>query len=222
MNEQKQTQQQIDLSQVTEEQLQAALIEKRKEARQQAQQAYKEYDRDKQTFISVSLQKAEYLNKELRDFKAHLIKEANNLYERMYALNDQKPKEVKSFSLKNEEDTMKLVVDRQERFAFTDEAIVYIDAIKGLLKDKFAKYNKGLYNLLDGLLIKNAKNDYDPKLLTKARKQINELGDQKISENFDKLLDCQRVVGSALYCRLYMRNDKSHKWMDVSLNFSSL
>ncbi len=214
--------QQIDLSQVSEEQLQAALIEKRKIVKQQAQQAYKEYDRDKQTFIGVSLQKAEYLNKELRDFKAHLITEANNLYERMYALNKQEPKPVKSFTLKNETDTMKVVVDRQERFAFTDEAIVHIDAIKERFKEKFAKRNQGLYNLLDSLLIKNAKNDYDPKLLTKARKQINDLGDQQLIDSFDKLLDCQRVVGSALYCRLYMRNDKSHKWMDVSLNFSSL
>lgn len=211
-----------DLTQMSLEELQAAIDEKKRAVVQAAAKQRKDYEADKRDFILTALNKAEYLHKELRHFKAHLITEANKLYERMYALNSQKPKEVKSFTLKNEADTMKVVVDRQERFAFTDEAVVHIDAIKERFKEKFAQRNQGLYNLLDSLLIKNSRNDYDPKLLTKARKQIRDLGDQQLIESFDKLLDCQRVIGSALYCRLYMRNDKSHKWVDISLNFSAL
>src|SRR5690606_9528184 len=103
----------------------------------------------------------------------------------------------------NEDDTLKVVVDRQERFEFTEEAMVHINAIKDIFKNKFADRNKGLYNILEGLLIKGSKGEYDPKLLAKARKQVRELGDDNLIAEFDKLDDCQRVTGTASYCRLY-------------------
>lgn len=98
---------------------------------------------------------------------------------------------------------------------------MHINAIKEIFRDKFEARHKGMYNLLDGLLIKGTKGEYDPKLLAKARRQVRELGDENLISEFDKLEQCQRVVGTSLYCRLYIRDEKL-KWQDVSLQFSSL
>ncbi|MFV0377773.1 MAG: DUF3164 family protein [Mangrovibacterium sp.] len=213
---------QLDLSTLSEEQLQAALAEKRKSKKTEEQRLRNAFEKDKNDFCNTSASKFRQMHNELSALKEYIITEANALYARLYQLNGQEPKETKSFTLKNGDDTVKVVADRQERFEFTDEAIVHINAIKETFYNKFAQRNKALYGLLDGLLIKNTKNDYDPKLLSKARSRVRELGDPELIERFDKLEDCRRVVGTALYCRVYVRSEKTQRWEDISLQFSSL
>jgi len=180
------------------------------------------FEADNDDFLLHTSRKFLQLRGELRELKAYTLAEANHLYERMYTMNDKTPRETKSFTLKNKADTVKLTVDRQERFEFTGEAMVHINAIKEIFKEKFAKRNRGLYEILDGLLIKGSKGEYDPKLLAKARSQVRKLGDEILINEFDKLDDCQRVTGTALYCRLYVKNITTKKWEDVSLQFSAL
>ncbi|QAA81384.1 DUF3164 family protein [Aequorivita sp. H23M31] len=211
----------IDLSTLSASELKAEL-ERRQEAEIQGYKtAKKQFRTDKDNFALHAAGKFKQLQKEMKEIKEYTIREANKLYDRMYTIEGKEPKETKSFSLKNEEDTIKVTVDRQERFEFNEEATVHINAIKDIFREKFEARHKGMYNLLDGLLIKGTKGEYDPKLLAKARKQVRELGDDNLIAEFDKLDDCQRVVGSSLYCRLYMKDDKQ-KWQDVSLQFSSL
>jgi len=211
----------LNLETLSEKELQAEL-ERRAKAKKEAEtKAKKQYEADKEAFLEHSASKFRQLHHEMAELKEYSIAEANKLYERMYEIAGKVPKEVNSFSLKNKADTIKVTVDRQERFEFTEEAMVHIQSIREIFKNKFAERNKGLYNILDGLLIKNSKMEYDPKLLAKARRQVRELGDQNLIDEFDKLDECQKVTGSSLYCRLHIKDDKN-KWKDVSLQFSSL
>jgi len=139
----------------------------------------------------------------------------------MYEINDKEAPEVNTFSRISNDQKLKITVDRQDKMKFTDEASVHINAIKDIFKDKFEDRNKGMYKILDGLLIKGSKGEYDPKLLAKARRQVRELGDENLIAEFDKLDGCQIVEGTSLYCRAYIKNEHG-KWEDVSLNFSSL
>lgn len=211
----------LDLSQLSATELQAEL-ERRQKAQQEAiTKAKKQFRTDKDNFTLHASSKFKQLQKEMSELKEYTIREANKLFDRMYTMEGKEPRETKSFSLKNEADTVKVTVDRQERFEFNEEATVHINAIKDIFREKFEARHKGMYNLLDGLLIKGSKGEYDPKLLAKARRQVRELGDDNLIAEFDKLEDCQRVVGTSLYCRLYIRDDKQ-KWQDISLQFSSL
>lgn len=214
--------QKIDLSVLSREDLQAALAEKEKAEKANYEAAKKMLSKDKEDFCEAIARKFKQQQVELRELKQHAIREANCLDMRMYEIEGKERKERKEMSVTNAANTVKVVVSSQDRFVFTDEAIVHINAIKEIFYEKFAQRNKGLYNLLDSLLIKNTKKEYDPKLLTKARGQIRALGDTTLIEEFDKLEDCQRVVGTALYCRVYVRDEKSQKWQDISLQFSGL
>lgn len=211
----------IDLSTLSATQLQAELERRQQYEKDANQKAKKDFRNDKDNFALHAASKFQQLHSELKELKQYTIREANKLYDRMFTIEGKEPKETKSFSLKNEDDTIKVTVDRQERFEFTEEATVHINAIKDIFREKFEARHKGMYNLLDGLLIKGTKGEYDPKLLAKARRQVRELGDDNLISEFDKLDDCQRVVGTSLYCRLYMR-DHNNKWNDISLQFSSL
>lgn len=211
----------IDLSLLSATELQAELERRQQSEKDTHEKAKKQFRADKDSFTLHAGSKFKQLQKEMTELKEYTIREANKLFDRMYTIEGKEPRETKSFSLKNEIDTVKVTVDRQERFEFNEEATVHINAIKDIFREKFEARHKGMYNLLDGLLIKGTKGEYDPKLLAKARKQVRELGDDNLISEFDKLEDCQRVVGTSLYCRLYMR-DHNNKWNDISLQFSSL
>lgn len=175
--------------------------------------------KDKENFLSEVLERYNDAQSILTTLKAETIAHAENFNNLKYELEGKPTKEAKSFELKN--DKIKIIVESQDRFDFNDEAIVHINAIKDIFREKFENRNKGFYNLLESILIKNAKGEYDVKILTKARKQVRELGDDKLIEEFDKLNDCLIVVGSTKYIRVYTLDEKN-KWKDVSLNFSSL
>jgi hypothetical protein len=203
------------------DQIKAELKEIEKAEKLARDKPRREYVADKDNYLQHSASKFKSLHNEMAELKEYSIREANKLYDRMYELNGRETKKVKSFTIKNEEDTVKITVDRQERFEFTEEATVHIQHIKEIFKNKFEQRHKGMYSLIDGLLMKGSKKEYDPKLLSKARRQVRELGDAELIEVFDKLEDCQRVVGSSMYCRLHARDEKG-KYQDVTLQFSSL
>lgn len=211
----------LDLSKLSAADLKAEL-ERRQAAEEAKNKAEKKaYETDNEDFILSVVSKARHLHNELEEFKKLTIKQANELYIRMYQIEGKEPKEVKTFSRINKEGNMKVTVDMQERFAFTDEAEVHLNAIQDIFKAKFQDRNKGFYKLFEKVMMRNTKGEFDPKLLAKARAEVRALGDQDLISEFDKLDECQTVIGSSLYCRFYMRDDKN-KWQDVSLNFSSL
>ena len=196
-------------------------LAKQKEAVEQEKQIKrkKAYDTDKENFLNEVATKFKELQSILSDVKNDTITHSENFNALKYELEDKAVKEVKSFELKN--DNVKIVVENQDKFDFNDTAIVHINAIKDIFREKFEARNKGFYNLLDSILMKNSKGEYDAKLLNKARRQAKELGDEALMNEFDKLNDCLVVVGTAKYVRVYTKDDKN-RWKDVSLSFSSL
>ena len=194
---------------------------KQKEAAENSQQIQRKeaYNKDKESFLKETIHKFTEVKDILTCLKSEAIVHAENFNSLKYELEGKPTKEAKSFELKN--DLVKVIVETQERFDFNDTAVVHINAIKDIFREKFENRNKGFYNLLDSILMKNGKGDYDAKLLTKARRQVKELGDEALISEFDKLNDCLIVVGSAKYIRVYEKDDKN-RWKDISLNFSSL
>jgi len=207
------------IAEMSSAELKELLAQKEKEEHKEAQKRKNEYADEKNDFLHGTRIAFEGVKESLQQLKEGTIKRAEELNVQKYETEGKEVKEAKSFELKD--DKIKIVVETQERFDFTDEAIVHINAIKDIFRAKFADRNKGFYNLLDGLLMRNSKGEYDPKLLTKIRRQVRELGDEALIAEVDKLTDCQTVSGTSKYVRLYVRNDKN-RWQDVSLNFASM
>lgn len=213
----------VDVTKPISEMTAAELLElsKQQAAKENEEQNKRKtaYVKDKEAFLQQVLTAFINAQDALIDLKKGAIANAENFNSLKYQLEGKTPKDAKSFELKNER--IKIIVETQERFDFNDQAIVHISAIKDIFRKKFEDRNKGFYNLLDSILMKNTKCEYDAKLLTKARKQVREIGDDALITEFDKLNDCLVVVGSAKYVRVYVKEDDM-RWKDVSLNFSSL
>lgn len=206
-------------SEMTVDELLALADTKRAEIEKEAVKAKNKYLVDKTDYLQEIANRRFEIQQKMIELKQYEVENAEKFNVLKYELDGKTVKEAKSFELKSE--TIKQVIENQDRFDFTDEAIVHIDAIKEIFKEKFEGRNKGMYDLLDTILMRNTKGDYDAKLLTKARAQVKKLGDQRLIDEFEKLTDCLQVVGTVKYSRVYVKNEKG-SWSDISLNFSSL
>ena len=210
-----------DPTKMTAAQLRELANQMEAQAKAAEQKEQRKLEQDRTDFLKATISKFLSVQNELKALKEFTIKEGNNLDARMWEINDRERPERNKFTIKDENDRYKVTIDQQERFEFTEEATVHITEIKEIFHNKFSERNKGLYNILEGLLIKGSKQEYDPKMLAKARRQVRELGDERLIQLFDNLDECQRVVGTSLYCRAYRRGE-NNKWEDISLQFSSL
>lgn len=208
-------------AELTAEEFDAIAKHRKETARTEEEKARKTYEADKDEFITDIVSAFQEQAEKLKGIKERAIGKGNELRERLYRMNGKEPKDQKSFQLKDREDKYKVVIESQERFEFTEEAQVHINAIKELFREKFAGRNKAFFGLFERILMRNSNGDYDAKLLAKARAEVRKIGDDDLQAEFDKLQDCLRVVGSQTYCRVYIKNEQK-KWQDVSLNFSAL
>lgn len=212
------TTEKIDLTKVSASDLAKALKERKASEEKKAAVQKAELKTDEIDFLESTTSKFISLHHELKGLKNFTITEANKLHHRMFAIQGKEPKKVKTFSIKTGD--YKVTVDMQDKFEFTPEATVHIQTIQQIFKDKFADRNKAFYKFLEQVLMRNSQGEFDPKLLAKGRQQVNEIGDPILSEEFKKLELCQRVVGTATYCRVYKKVD--NKWKDINIQFSSL
>ncbi len=209
----------VDLSKLSAADLKAEL-EKREATERKVQQSKESaHEKRKKDFLSSTTHRFLSYRNELKQLKDFTITEANKIWNEMYEVQGKEPKEQNQISIKTGD--LKITVERKDKFEFTDEAIVHIDAIKEIMKEKFELRNKGMYGFLDAILMKNGAGDYDPKLLTKAKKSAIELGYDDLTAEIEKLQNCQQVNGTALYCRAYKKNERG-LWKDIVIQFSSL
>lgn len=166
----------------------------------------------------------EYAQKseDLRIWKDLQVEAILTHHKKMYESLGTEPKETKQISYITKNGQRKVVLEYADKFGFNNEAVVHIDKIKEIIKREFANTNPKLFGFVESILVKNSAGDYDPKLLTKARKEAEKLDNpQEILEEFDKLEKCKIVVGTSRYVRAYQK-DNNNKWEGITLNFSAL
>ena len=189
----------------------------------EAEQARKE-EIDKETDLLVNAIVGEYRQKseDLRIWKDLQVEAILNNQKRMYESLGSEPKESKTITYKTRDGKQKVVLEYADKLGFNNEAVVHIDKIKEIIKQEFKDTNPKLFGFVESILVKNSAGDYDPQLLTKARKEAEKLDNpQEILEEFDKLEKCKVVEGTSRYVRAYEK-DKNNKWQGITLNFSAL
>ena len=210
------------ITELSSTELKQVMAHKKKEEFE-VEQARKE-EIDKETDLLVNAIVGEYRQKseDLRIWKDLQIEAILNNQKRMYESLGSEPKESKTITYKTRDGKQKVVLEYADKLGFNNEAIVHIDKIKEIIKQEFKDTNPKLFGFVESILVKNSAGDYDPQLLTKARKEAEKLDNpQEILEEFDKLEKCKVVEGTSRYVRAYEK-DKNNKWQGITLNFSAL
>lgn len=212
----------VDLNTATEAQLKAALAAKKKNASAKRDAAKQEFETLKDTYIDTTFNRIEEHSRLLREFKTEAVKMGLELHGKMYEVYERTARSLDSYSLVNKEGTKRIVIERQHKCEYDERAEVAIGSIKDVLKEKFSGRNKGMYDIIDSLLLKNGKGDYDERMVAKLRKHEATVNDERFSQALQLLSDSYHPVATQLYIRAYRKEAATGKWVDIPINWSSM
>lgn len=212
----------IDLTKVSVEELEKVLNQRKQEEKEATEKAQKNYKKKVDAFVKTKVAQMADLSAKMKALKMEILQRGNDLHEEMYEVYGKQPKELKEFSLISEDGMHKLTLQRTERQALDETAEVAISIIKEVFKAKFEARNKGMYEIIDGLLMKNQKGDYDERLVAKLRKYESTVDDKEFSNALDELSKAYYTCGTSTYARAYNKDAKNNKWVYVEMQFSSI
>lgn len=194
----------------------------REEERKVKLKKQENYVTKKDAYVNEYVSQFIRLNQEMKDLKNKVFTQGVEINKVRYDVYDRTPNpDQKTHTLQNEDKSKKIVIEYSENLVFTDESTVGIEMLQEVLKDKYESRNKSMYKIIDKLLTRNSKGDYDPKLLVKLRELEPEINDTRFSKAIEILNLSQTVDKTALYVRAYQKTETG-KWKDIPLQFSAL
>lgn len=182
----------------------------------------KEYDKLRDTYIDTVFGKMEELSAQLSAFKDESVKLGLELHAKMYEAYGREPKDgIDSYTLTSADGASKVVIERQWRCEYDETAEVAIAKIKEVLRDKFAQRNQAMYSMLERVLLRNNKGDYDERLVAKLRAEEEKVNDPRFGEALSMLAKAYKPISSQTYIRAY-RKGATGKWEDITMNWSRM
>lgn len=214
--------QQIDLSNLDTAELERLLAEKKKQATAAQRKREKDYITKRDTFITTMIQQAAEASALLRDLKQEVVIRGNELHDLMFEVFSKEPRELQSFSLITEDGMYRVEIDRAPIMGLNETAEVHIETCKQVMTDTFAGRNKGMWNMINRIMMKNSKGDYDPKMLVKLRAESETVNDKRFDDALDGLAKATYQTGTATYARFYRKNVGTNSWEMIPMQFSSM
>ena len=202
--------------------LEKHLTEKRASEIAAHDKAKRNYLKKRDIFIRETVTRFMAAKELLTSLKQDALGQGHELYDELHEVYDRKKKDVQSFQLVTEDGKYKLELESCPRGNLDESAQIGIDMIKEVLKAKFQERNKTLYKIIDSVLMRNKKGDYDERLVAKLRKHEEDINDPDFTKGLDIISKAYYVTGTSLYARAYAKNDKTQKWDDISIQFSGL
>ena len=210
------------IAELTDAEVKQVMAHKKKQEFEAEQARKQAVENECDLLVNAIVDEYTQKSEDLRIWKDLQVEAILTHHKKMYESLGTEPKETKQISYITKNGQRKVVLEYADKFGFNNEAVVHIDKIKEIIKREFANTNPKLFGFVESILVKNSAGDYDPKLLTKARKEAEKLDNpQEILEEFDKLEKCKIVVGTSRYVRAYQK-DNNNKWEGITLNFSAL
>lgn len=212
------------MSTVTEmsvEQLEKLLNQKKKQQQEDRLRKKAQYEQAKNELVIRLCGNAKGINELLREFKMQAFEDLGQFYDRMKEYGDVRG-EKGSFQLVSADDKLKVLFSRETRMGLDERAELAETKLKEFLSTTVKKRDKGLHDVILGLLERNgATNDFDVKLIGKLIKLEDNFDDESWKEAIRLFKESIRENGTADYVRLYER-DSNEKWQLINLNMASV
>jgi hypothetical protein len=208
-------------AEMTTEQLEQLLNDRKQQEREAAAAARAEYEAIRNKNINTLAIHAVNLSKALAEFKASSAYALESFKNMMLEYGDiRKGKDNKgSFEIKNEQ--FKIVVASQVKKSFDERSILAEEKLKEFLLIFVKKKNRSIYNLVMALLERNSiTGDFDITNINRLYKMENDFDDPNWVEAIKLFKESFNATGTTIYVRFYERN-ANNGWGLINLNFSN-
>lgn len=215
----------LNIDDISVEQLEEIMAKKKEEARKRTEKERIAYEKKKEDLISAQISQAIDLHLDLIKFKKTSTDQLNNHYEEMKKYGDVNNGNKGSFTVQNQEQTMKVEYKRNTKFGYDERGDIAAELVMQWLKETSVKKSKrDKHELIISLLSKTSDGKYDPRNIAKLYQWENAAGDYQ-HELFQKAIlmfkESYVSQGSSYYIRFW-KLDAEGRWENINLNWSSI
>lgn len=212
---------QIDLDDLTEEQLATAIEKKRKQKAQKREQAKKRYEAARDVAGSLLLVNAQDLHTALSKFKklCHTTMETQHEATVNYGAVNRRSKG--GFSIQASDGSWKVTRRRDTNHSWDERSNKGVALIKDFLGDKVKKAAQKEYDIIMSFLERNQQGDLEYSKVMQLLQHKDKYQDQRWVEGCTLVLEGYNINFKAYNYEFKTKNPEGG-WINLSLNFSSL
>jgi exonuclease VII large subunit len=210
------------VDQMTTEELQAYLAERRKDEMAQLNKNRNEYEKYIETNTSRLVRKAIKLNNILTTFFENSTKTLEEMREKLNEYGAIRANSKGGFHLKTDDGQYKLVYRYSTTCDWDERAVKAEELLKDFLGDVVKKRDKELFQVIMGLIEKNKEGKLELSRIQALYAQESTFTDPRWVEAIRLFKESFRPVDSKMRLEFYKRSEVSQKWEPIVLNLSSL
>lgn len=210
------------IDQMTTEELQAYLEERKREEVQKAQQAREEYEKFVDKTTSRIVRNAQRISKLLTEFKDRTTAELEQMREKLNEYGAIRANSKGGFLLRTKEGDGKVLYKYASICDWDERAAKAEGLLTDFLKDVVKKRDKELFELIIGLLEKNKEGKLEFSRMQALYAKETLFADPRWVEAIRLFKESFRVIDSKMRLEIYTRNEETKEWVIVPLNLSSI
>lgn len=210
------------IDQMTTEELQAYLEERKREEKQNAQREREDYEKSVDKTASHIIRRAVKLSRLLEAFKGVTTEQLEAIREKLNEYGAIRANSKGGFLLRTKDGTGKVLYKYSSICDWDERANKAEDLLTDFLKDVVKKRDKELFELVMGLLEKNKEGKLEFSRMQALYAKENLFTDPRWVEAIRLFKESFRVIDSKMRLEIYTRNEVTKEWEPVPLNLSSI
>jgi len=216
------TNQEKTVDQMTTEELEAYLNERKKNTVNEQNRKRKEYEKYVETNTSQLVRKALKLNSILTTFFENSTKTLDEMRERLNEYGAIRANSKGGFHLKTDDGKFKIVYRYSTSCDWDERAEKAEELLKDFLFDVLKKRDKEMFEVILGLIEKNKEGKLELSRIQTLYAKESLFSDPRWVEAIRLFKESFRPVSSKMRLEFYKRSEISQKWEPIVLNLSSL
>lgn len=211
----------VDLSQLSDKELQQLLKERKEKQRQQEERMKKEYEGKRDELVSVLVNEAVDIHRKMKRFKGETIQKLEVFREVAKAYGEIRSDSKGGFSLRHSKTGAKVTYERNTKSEYDERADMAAALIKEFLADMVKKKDKDAYELISSLLAKNKAGDFNPSMIVKLISMKNRFSDERWQKAVKLFEECHNTILISMNVSFKQKNDIG-KDINIPLTFASI
>ena len=211
------------IEEMSTEQLEKLLAERKKSERLEAQKKKEQYERSRNVMIHHQVSAAIRLRDDLKAFKEQAFGTMLKFYEEMLAYGDVKKDGKGNFQLISDDQQYKIIFANQIKAGFDERAEMAEAKLKEFLNTTVKKRDLGLHGIIMGLLERNeVSGAFDIKLINRLVQMEDKFDDVNWKDAIRLFKESYQEQGTSSYIRFYERDNAQQSWTLINLNLASV
>lgn len=211
-----------DLSALSTQELEELLEEKKQQEAKKRASECSEYERKRDSMISDFITVSKDLSSDLKAFKRLVFTEIERFQKMVSEYGNVRSNSKGGYSLKTKDNRFKVVYERNIVNEFDERADKALELIKDFLESTVKKRDLKTYKIINKLLSRNKAGDLNASRVVSLISLRNEYKDERWVEAMTLLEESYNDRPISYGISFYEKNDKTEKYEQIKLNFTSI